>query len=91
MKVSELNHDNFSHFLGEYELLCMFDHPKIEKAFGIFMGNSDGRPRILLEFCQSNLETAVKNKVQSSVESVFSLYQIAKGMLNNLILYRITS
>ncbi|KAK8890680.1 protein kinase activity protein [Tritrichomonas musculus] len=80
MNASEPIQRNFGYFLKECELLCMLRHPNIEKTFGIFMGDGDRRPCMLLEFCCQNLETAVKNKVLSGVESSFCLYQVAEGM-----------
>ncbi|KAK8890682.1 protein kinase activity protein [Tritrichomonas musculus] len=80
MNASEPIQRNFGYFLKECELLCMLRHPNIEKTFGIFMGDADRRPCMLLEFCCQNLETAVKNKILSGVESSFCLYQVAEGM-----------
>ena len=80
MNASEPAQRNFGHFVGECELLCALDHPNIEKTHGIFMGDADRRPCMLLEFCAGNLETAVKKKTLGSVESGFCLYQVAEGM-----------
>ena len=80
MNISEEAQGNFRRFLCECELLCMLDHPNIEKTLGIYMGDEDRRPCILLEFCVKNLETAVKTKSLTEVDVVFTLYQIAEGM-----------
>ena len=80
MNASEPAQRNFGHFVGECELLCALDHPNIEKTHGIFMGDADRRPCMLLEFCAGNLETAVQKKALGSVESGFCLYQVAEGM-----------
>ena len=76
----EVTFEEFQQFLKEYEILCLFDHPNILKAFGIFLSNENNPPSILLEFCPSNVEEAIKKKSFSNVEIAFVIYQIAEGM-----------
>lgn len=77
---NEVTTEEFRQFLREYELLCLLDHPNIVKTFGIFLSNSKHSPSILLEFCHSNLEQAIKTKFFSGVQIVLAVYQIAEGM-----------
>ena len=79
MNVSKAS-QNFRHFIGECEMLSMLEHPNILKTFGICIGDADHPPCILLEFCESNLHDEVTKKSLSSVDLVFSVYQIAEGM-----------
>lgn len=76
----EITPEEFKHFLNEYELLCLLEHPNIVKTFGIFLSDKTHPPSILLEFCPMNLESAIKKGILSNVEIVFSIYQIVEGM-----------
>lgn len=79
-ELSTVDHEGMRQLLNEYEIMSMLDHPNILKTKGIFLSDSNQPPCILLELCIKNLETAVKNRSLSNVETVMALYQIALGM-----------
>lgn len=79
-ELMDVGFENMRRFMAEYELMNMLNHPNIIRTYGIFLGNEDRHPCILLELCSKNLETAVKNGSLSKVQSVFMLYQIAEAM-----------
>ena len=58
----------------------MLDHPNVVDAIGIFMSNKNIPPSILLEYCPSNLQKAIEDKVFSKEEVVEIIYQIAEVM-----------
>lgn len=80
MIIQNKSTENFQHFLNEYEIMNMLDHPNILKTFGIFLSDSKKPPAILLEYCPHNLDQAIKNKTFSNVQIVCAIFQIAEGM-----------
>lgn len=69
----------------------ILNHPNILKAFGIFFGDKETPPAILLEYCPKNLFTVIKNNELSNVEIACVMYEIAEGMKylhNNNVIHR---
>lgn len=58
----------------------MLHHPNIIKTFGIHMSSKSIPPTILLEYCPTNLQTAIEVKEFSNEQIVEAIYQIAEGM-----------
>ena len=80
MIVNKSNFKNLQNFIQEYEIINMLDHPNVVDAIGIFMSNKNIPPSILLEYCPSNLQKAIEDKVLSKEEVVEIIYQIAEVM-----------
>lgn len=84
MNVSNKSEENiiaFRHFIKEYEIMNMLNHPNILKTFGIFLSDENNRPSILLEFCPINLNDLITKKNSlSNVQIVCTIYQIIEGM-----------
>ena len=80
MIVNKSNFKNLQNFIQEYEIINMLDHPNVVDAIGIFMSNKNIPPSILLEYCPSNLQKAIEDKVFSKEEVVEIIYQIAEVM-----------
>ena len=80
MNIGNTTTENLRRFVGEYEIMNMLNHPNILKAFCIFLGSEEDLPSILLEFCPHNLIFAIINKMMTSNEISFVIYQIAEGM-----------
>ena len=80
MNIKKNSLSDFKHFIGEYEIINMLDHPNVIKSFGIFLSSPSKPPTIILEYCQSNLQNVIKNKTFSKEMIVFAIYQIAEGM-----------
>ncbi|KAK8836840.1 hypothetical protein M9Y10_037364 [Tritrichomonas musculus] len=67
-------------FLAEYELMHMLNHPNILKAYGLFLGDKESLPSILLDMCSMNLEEYLTKMSPTKVKIVFIIYQIIEGM-----------
>lgn len=80
MDINKSDIKSFQHFIGEYEIINMLHHPNIIKTFGIHMSSISIPPTILLEYCPTNLQTAIEDKKFSNEQIVESIYQIAEGM-----------
>ncbi|KAK8892222.1 serine/threonine protein kinase [Tritrichomonas musculus] len=80
MNIRNATIEEFRHFLKEYEIMNMLNHPNILKAFKMFMSDAKNPPAIILEYCQHNLSFAVMNKLLSNLEVATAIYQIAEGM-----------
>ena len=80
MNIRNATTEEFRHFLNEYEIMNMLNHPNILKAFKMFMSDAKNPPAIILEYCQHNLSFAVMNKLLSNLEVATAIYQIAEGM-----------
>lgn len=79
MNIKNSDAKNFQNFLGEYEIMNLFNHPNIIKTFGLFL--SETRPPcIILEYCPKNLEQLILDNKCTKVELVFYIYQIVEGM-----------
>lgn len=76
---SEVTTDEIRHFLSEYEIMNMLDHPNILKTYGLFLNDSDP-PSILLELCETNVSELIKKGTFSSVSVLLCIYQIVEGM-----------
>lgn len=79
-EMTLLNHSNLQNFIKEYEILNMLNHPNVLKTFGIFLSDEKTPASILLEYCTNDIGKAIKDKLLSKVDIVFSIYQIAQGM-----------
>ena len=80
MSTENASVENLKHFIGEYEIMNLLNHPNILKALGIFFSDGEMPPAILLEYCPTNLYKAIKNKALSPVQIACAIYQIAEGM-----------
>lgn len=60
--------------------LNRFNHPNINKTYGIFLGNENIPPSILSHRCSQTIDDLVENKLISKTDSVCIIYQIASGM-----------
>ena len=80
MNIQNASHTNLQHFIAEYEIMNMLNHPNILKTHGIFFSDESLPPSILLEYCPMNLEQAIKKKQMNKVELAYTIYQIAEGM-----------
>lgn len=80
MNIQNANSENFQNFIKEYEAISMHNHTSIVKTYDIYMNDKKTSPSILLEYCPSNLEQAIKNKTLNKVQLSFIIYQIAEGM-----------
>ncbi|KAK8840772.1 hypothetical protein M9Y10_027594 [Tritrichomonas musculus] len=80
MILNKSNFKNLQHFIQEYEIISMLDHPNVVDAIGIFMSNKSIPPSILLEYCPNNLQKAIEDKAFSKEEVVEIIYQIAEVM-----------
>lgn len=67
-----------NHLYIEYEAIKTLHHPNIIKTFGIFLGDSDHSPSILLEFCPFNLFSMIKKF--SKEQRVVAVFEIASAM-----------
>ena len=74
------NYDDLRHLVNEYETMNILNHPSILKVYGIFFGNEEEPPSILLDYCPTNLENEIIKKSLSKVQKVCFIYQIANGM-----------
>lgn len=72
--------DNFRRFIGEYEIMNSLNHPNILKALGIFFGDKEEVPKIVLEFCPTSFDKAIIDGSLTKVQIVIGIYQIAEGM-----------
>ncbi|KAK8880727.1 hypothetical protein M9Y10_003414 [Tritrichomonas musculus] len=79
-KSSEDNIQSLRHFMHEYEIMGMLNHPNILKAYGIFLSNEKIPPSILLEFCPLNLNDAISKNIFTKIDLVCTIYQIALAM-----------
>ena len=75
---SDASDDQKERFLSEYEAICKFEHPNIIQAFGVFEGDSDHPPSILLEYCETNLSSSVNDL--SDVQRVTTVYEIVSRL-----------
>ncbi|KAK8876123.1 hypothetical protein M9Y10_006311 [Tritrichomonas musculus] len=73
-------HESFEHFINEYEIMNMMDHPNILKTHGIFLSDETNPPSILLDLCPMNLHKVITEKLFNNAKIVFMIYQIAEGM-----------
>ena len=80
MNVKNATVDSLRHFLNEYEIMNLLDHPNIIKTFGICLHTEKMPPSILIEFCVNNLDEVIKNKTFDNVQIAFTIYQIVEGM-----------
>lgn len=71
---------NSANLVNELEIMNYLNHPNVLKAECETVNNQNHQPSILVEYCSSNLERAVKEGSLSKVQQVFSIYQIAEGM-----------
>ena len=71
---------SFKNFIKEHDLLSYLNHPNIVKTYGIFIGNEENPASILLEYCDTDLNTAMKENKLSKINISFYIYQIAEGM-----------
>lgn len=71
----------------EFEILDKLNHPNIVKTLGLFVGDSNNNPAILLEYCRSNLEECI-DKLKP-FELIGIIYEICSAMkyvhANNII------
>lgn len=65
-------------FLLEYESINQLDHKNIIKAFGIYFGDEEHAPSILLEYCVSNLKKKIKKLTNS--ERIRAIVDISSAM-----------
>lgn len=65
-------------FLLEYESINQLDHKNIIKAFGIYFGDEEHAPSILLEYCASNLKKKIKKLTNS--ERIRAIVDISSAM-----------
>ena len=63
MNMNNSDMNDFKHFIREYEIISMLQHPNIIKVFGIFLSNAKNAPSILLEYLPMNLSKAITNKI----------------------------
>lgn len=80
MNMKIVNSQSIQHFLNEYEIMNMLNHPNILKALGISFGDEKNPPAILLPYCPKNLFTAIKNNELTKVQIACAIYEIAEGM-----------
>ena len=77
----KMNHKtNTSTLVNEIEIMNYLNHPNVLKAESDAVNNENQDPSILVEYCSSDLERAIKERSLSKVQQVFSIYQIAEGM-----------
>ena len=82
MNIKNKTIEDLRRFIAEYEIMNMLDHPNILKALGIFFGDNEEEeaPKIVLEYCPNNLESAIKEKSLNNVQIALCIYQIVEGM-----------
>lgn len=80
MNIQKASFENLQHFISEYEIMNMMNHPNILKTHGIYLSDKEIPPSILLEYCPMNLEQAIQKRTLSKVQLVYIIYQIAEGM-----------
>lgn len=80
IKIENPTQEDIQCLINEFEILRIFNHPNIIKAFQIFMNDERIGPSILIEHYSITLEQAIKMRILSKVQKVFAIYQIANGM-----------
>lgn len=74
------NVSKFRNFINVYETLKFLCHPNIVKTYSIFLSDDNHPPSILMEFCLSNIEIAVKHSTLSNIDVSQIIYEIAEAM-----------
>lgn len=75
---AEIDIDVIRQLLQEYEILNLINHPNIVKVYGLYRGDLNHKPAILLEYCKYNLE-----QVASKIEDIYLIsiiYEICSAM-----------
>lgn len=72
------DNDNIKRFFREYLILKILDHPNIVKVYGVFLGNDEDIPCIVLEYCNSSLDESI-NKL-TKIELIRIIYEICHAM-----------
>lgn len=80
INIKNVSSENLDNLINEYKRLDALDHLSILKIQGTFFHDDKIQPSILIEYCQMNLEQAIKSKAFSNPQRVFVIYQIAEGM-----------
>lgn len=77
-KERKIDFKKFKNLFMEFEILDKLNHPNIVKALGLFIGDSNTNPAILLEYCRTNLEEAI-DKLET-FELIGIIYEICSAM-----------
>lgn len=80
INIQKVSPENLQNFIDEYKRINDSNHPSILHLFCIFFNDEKIPPSILFEYCQMNLEQAIKNMIFSDTQLVCLIYQIAEGM-----------
>ncbi|KAK8892907.1 Serine/threonine-protein kinase stk11 [Tritrichomonas musculus] len=72
--------ENQERLTNEIQIMKLLNHPNVLKLESDDINDRNQKPSILIEYCPNNLEEAVKSKMMSKVQQIFSIYQIAEGM-----------
>ena len=76
----KINQESSANLVNELEIMKYLNHPNVLKAECETVNNQNHQLSILVEYCSSNLERAVKEGSLSKAQQVFSIHQIAEGM-----------
>lgn len=80
VNIQTVSIQNLSYFINDHEVLNIHNHPNILHMYASLFNEPNLPPSILIEFCPTNLEQAIKNKMISKVNICYCIYQIAEGM-----------
>ena len=78
MKVAGKSYEEYQKFFNEYEIINILNHLNISKTYGIFLSNENTPPSFLLELCPINLDKAIKTKMFTNCQIVFTIFYFLK-------------